>query len=33
MTGIAGVHMMAFKREADVAGIIDRAGILADRQA
>ena len=33
MPGIAGVHMMAFKREDDVADIIDRAGIRAGREA
>lgn len=33
MPGIAGVHMMAFKREDDVADIIERAGIHAGREA
>ncbi|MCS3904074.1 5,10-methylenetetrahydrofolate reductase [Methylohalomonas lacus] len=30
--GVAGAHIMAYKREADVAGIIDRSGVLADRE-
>lgn len=32
LDGIAGVHIMAYKREADVAEIIDRSAIIADRK-
>jgi len=31
MDGIAGVHVMAYKREADVAGIIERSEVISDR--
>ncbi|MDZ7737368.1 MAG: methylenetetrahydrofolate reductase [Gammaproteobacteria bacterium] len=32
MDGIAGVHIMAYKRESDVAELIDRSAIIADRK-